>query len=88
MVSNRVDVGGIGLNSALGGQVDAPVVCLNPCFASDLRYWDVHLPAYVGFRVLRHDARGHSKSGNPSGPYSLLQMADDLVGLLDYLRIH
>lgn len=38
-----------------------------------------HLP------VLTYDARGHGASAKPSGPYSSVQFADDLAGLLDAL---
>ncbi len=87
MASSCINIGGIELNYVLNGPTDAPVVCLNHCFASDHRYWDSHLPAFEGFRVLRHDARGHGASGKPLGPYTLEMMATDVVGLLDALEI-
>ena len=87
MASSRIEIDGITLNYAISGPAAAPVVCLNHCFASDHRYWDPHLPAFEGFRVLRHDARGHGESGKPPGPYSLEMMAGDVVGLLDALDI-
>lgn len=87
MGPKRIQVGEIALNYALSGPADAPVVCLNHCFASDHRYWDGHLPAFDGFRVLRHDARGHGDSDAPPGPYSLEMMAGDVLGLLDALEI-
>lgn len=87
MTSSRIEIGGIGLNYALSGPADAPVVCLNHCFAADHRYWNPHLPAFEGFRVLRHDARGHGASDAPPGLYSLEMMAADVVGLLDALEI-
>lgn len=87
MPANRVRIGDIDINYALSGPENAPVVCLNHCFAADHRYWDHHLPAFEGFRILRHDARGHGASDAPSGPYSLAMMAQDLIGLLDALSI-
>ena len=87
MASSCINIGGIELNYVLNGPTDAPVVCLNHCFASDHRYWDSHLSAFEGFRVLRHDARGHGESGKPLGPYTLEMMAADIVGLLDALGI-
>lgn len=83
----NIKVGDIELRYTLSGPEDAPVVSLNHCFAADHRYWDHHLPAFDGFRVLRHDARGHGKSDAPPGPYSLEMMAADLIGLLDALNI-
>ena len=87
MTSGRVKVGDISLAYDLDGPAGAPVVCLNHCFASDRGYWEPHLPAFGGFRVLRHDARGHGESDKPPGPYSLEMMAGDLVGLLNALGI-
>jgi len=43
------------------------------------------------FRVLRYDIRGQGKSDVPPGPYSISQLADDLIALLNQLgirRIH
>ncbi|NKB60203.1 MAG: alpha/beta fold hydrolase [Alphaproteobacteria bacterium] len=87
MTTGKIDIGGIALHYALSGPEDAPVVSLNHCFAADHRYWDLHMPAFDGFRVLRHDARGHGRSDAPPGAYALAMMAADLVGLLDALGI-
>jgi 3-oxoadipate enol-lactonase len=40
-----------------------------------------------GFRVIRYDTRGHGKSDAPKGPYTLARLADDLIDLLDALKI-
>ena len=87
MTSGRIKAGDIGLVYSLEGPAGAPVVCLNHCFASDRNYWEPHLPAFEGLRVLRHDARGHGESDKPPGPYSLEMLAGDLVALLDALGI-
>ena len=87
MGPDRIRVGDIDLNYMVSGPTDAPVVCLNHCFASDHRYWDFHLSAFEGFRVLRHDARGHGESDAPPGPYSLSMMAADVIGLMEALEI-
>jgi 3-oxoadipate enol-lactonase len=39
------------------------------------------------FRVLRYDTRGHGESSVPPGPYSIAQLAGDMLHLLDYLDI-
>ena len=87
MTSGRIKAGDIGMAYSLDGPAGAPAVCLNHCFASDRNYWEPHLSAFEGFRVLRHDARGHGESDKPPGPYSLEMMAGDLVALLDALGI-
>jgi 3-oxoadipate enol-lactonase len=87
MAHKRVRVGGTELAYQLSGPSSAPIVCLNHCFAADHRYWDHHLSAFEGFRILRHDARGHGESNASPGPYSLAMMAGDLISLLDALDI-
>lgn len=83
----RVHTGELNLYYELSGPEGAPVVCLNHCFTSDHRYWDVHMPAFQGFQVLRFDARGHGDSDTPPGPYSLEMMARDLRELCDALQL-
>lgn len=87
MTGETIKVGNVRLHYSLSGPEDGPVICLNHCFAADHRYWDRHLAAFEGFRILRHDARGHGRSDVPPGPYSLAMMAYDLLGLLDALEI-
>jgi len=72
---------------SIEGPVEADVVCLSHCFGSNHRYWDFHLPALEGLRVLRYDTRGHGNSACPPGPYSLKRLAQDVVELLDELSI-
>jgi len=50
--------------------------------------WDRVTPALSGrFRTLRYDTRGHGRSSVPAGPYSLADLGNDVVGLLDLLGI-
>ncbi len=83
----RVDAGGVRMACELTGPEGAPVVCLHHCFGSDLHYWDPHLPAFDGFRVLRYDTRGHGSSDTSAGPWRLETLAADVAGLLDALGI-
>ena len=39
------------------------------------------------FRVIRYDTRGHGASPVPDGPYSIDDLADDVVALLDRLGV-
>lgn len=87
MTIRRIDAGGLRMACELTGPEDAPVVCLNHCFGSDLHYWDRHLPAFEGFRVLRYDTRGHGNSDAPAGPWRLETLAADVAGLQDALGI-
>ena len=83
----NVQVNDIQMAYELSGPEHAPVVCLNHCFTADHHYWDMHMPAFSGYRVLRFDARGHGCTDATKGPYSLEQLADDAAGLCDALNI-
>jgi 3-oxoadipate enol-lactonase len=50
--------------------------------------WDKVLPWFENrYRVVRFDARGHGKSGAPSGQYTLEDLRRDVLFLLDHLGI-
>jgi 3-oxoadipate enol-lactonase len=46
--------------------------------------WDPQVPALAErYRVVTYDTRGHGESPAPAGPYSLDDLVDDLVALLE-----
>jgi 3-oxoadipate enol-lactonase len=66
------------------GPTDAPVVLLLGSLGSTLAMWDPQAEALAErFRVVRCDTRGHGQSPVPPGPYSLDDLADDALGVLD-----
>lgn len=70
------------------GPADAPTVVLAGSLGSTHRMWDPQVDALSEhFRVVRYDARGHGESPVPSGSYSIDDLADDLVALLDDLDV-
>ncbi|PUA82269.1 3-oxoadipate enol-lactonase [Nocardioides currus] len=70
------------------GRDDAPVVVLSNSMGADLRMWDGVLGALEEhFRVVRYDTRGHGQSPEAPGPYSMDDLADDYVALLDTLGV-
>ena len=72
----------------LTGPRDAPVVALSCSLGTDMSMWDPQLRALTGhFRVLRYDLRGHGSSPAPAGPYSIADLAGDVVALLDRLEL-
>lgn len=63
-------------------------VLLAHAIGCDHRMWDELVPALAPrYRVLAIDARGHGRSPLPARPWSLADMADDAVRLLDKHRI-
>lgn len=78
----------IEINCEVSGKQDAPVVVLSHSLGSSLAMWNPQIEALeCHFRVLRYDMRGHGGSDTPQGAYTLEQLGEDAVGLLDALRI-
>jgi 3-oxoadipate enol-lactonase len=78
----------IQINYGLTGKQHAPVVVLSHSLACSMVMWDPQLEMLESkFRVLRFDTRGHGGSQAPQGPYTLEQLADDAIGILDALDI-
>jgi 3-oxoadipate enol-lactonase / 4-carboxymuconolactone decarboxylase len=59
-----------------------PLLLLNS-IGCDLSLWDGVIPYLSGLRVLRMHARGHGESDVPPGDYTLDQLAQDAVSVLD-----
>jgi len=67
---------------------DAPVVILSNSLGSTMAMWNRQVPALSSeFRVVRYDTRGHGHSPVPDGPYDIDDLVDDVIALLDDLRI-
>ena len=65
----------------------APVVLIHG-FPFSHEMWDPQIEALQKrFRVIAYDLRGHGKSGVRNGQYTLEFFVDDLLGLLDHLKI-
>jgi len=65
----------------------APIVLIHG-FPFSHEMWDPQIEALQKrFRVIAYDLRGHGKSGVGDGQYMLEFFVDDLLGLLDHLRI-
>lgn len=74
------------LFSGAGG--GAPVLALSNSLGADLSMWEPQmLELKKHFRVLRYDTRGHGRTSVTEGPYTIEQLAGDLLRLLDALGI-
>jgi 3-oxoadipate enol-lactonase len=68
--------------------LDPPTVVLANSLGADHHMWDRQVDLLARHaRVVRYDARGHGLSPVPDGPYSIDDLADDLVALLDTLEV-
>ncbi len=78
----------VDVHAVVTGRAEGPVVVLSNSLGSTHRMWDAQLEALERrFRVVRYDTRGHGGSPVPDGPYSIDDLADDLVALLDRLGV-
>jgi 3-oxoadipate enol-lactonase len=88
MTSTTSDIGGVALHHRFDGPGDGPVVVLSNSLGTSLEMWDDQVAALATRRrVLRYDYRGHGSSSVPPGPYSLEDLGNDLLGLLDHLDL-
>jgi 3-oxoadipate enol-lactonase len=72
----------------LEGPDDAPVVVFSNSLGTTGVMWDAQEAALSDrFRVLRYDARGHGGSPVPPGPYTVGDLAGDVLALLDRLEL-
>ncbi|HXJ14829.1 MAG TPA: alpha/beta fold hydrolase, partial [Candidatus Limnocylindrales bacterium] len=70
------------------GPENAPVVVFSNSLGTSHRMWDSQLDAFTRhFRLLRYDGRGHGQSTATPGPYTIDQLAGDVLQLLDALKL-
>ena len=80
---NAVDV-----HAVVTGREGAPVVLLSNSLGSTHRMWDAQISILeTHFQVVRYDTRGHGDSPVPEGPYSIDDLADDVIALMDRLGV-
>jgi 3-oxoadipate enol-lactonase len=85
-------VSAVDVSYTVDGPAGAPVVVLSNSLGATRGMWDPQVPPLAErYRVVTYDTRGHGESPAPAGPYSLDDLVDDLVALLDEvgaLRAH
>ncbi|MBK8065785.1 MAG: 3-oxoadipate enol-lactonase [Betaproteobacteria bacterium] len=87
-MTGKIKVGDLEVAYRFDGPQDGPVVLLANSLMSNHTMWDRTVPALADrYRVLRYDKRGHGGTSVTPGPYTLAQLADDAIGLLDALKI-
>jgi 3-oxoadipate enol-lactonase len=78
----------VSLFHRVDGPSSAPAVFLAPSLGTTLQMWDALTDALVPeHRVVRFDTRGHGRSPVPAGPWSVADLASDVVALADSLDI-
>jgi 3-oxoadipate enol-lactonase len=83
-----VEKNGDKIHYALAGAANAPVVVFSNSLGANFSMWDPQATELEKkYRVLRYDTRGHGQSSVTPGPYSIEQLARDVLALLDALNI-
>jgi 3-oxoadipate enol-lactonase len=81
-------INGIEVNFVDVGVSDALPIVLIHGFPFTHEMWTPQIEALQKhYRVIAYDLRGHGNSGAGDGQYTLEFFVDDLLGLLDYLKI-
>jgi pimeloyl-ACP methyl ester carboxylesterase len=84
--SGQAAVNGISVYYAVYGQ-GPPVILLHGGLAN-ADYWGNQIKALMARRtVIAMDSRGHGRSTRDARPYGYDLMADDVVGLMDFLNV-
>ena len=83
-----LDIGDCKLYYELEGSKNAPTLLFSNSLGTTLAMWEPQLATLIrDFSILRYDTRGHGKSSVTPGPYSIDQLANDVLQLLDRLSI-
>lgn len=86
--AKTIPVNGVDMAYRLDGPENGRVLLMANSLMANGSMWDWNVPAFTDrYRVLRYDKRGHGQSSATPGPYSIAQLADDAIGLLDALKI-
>ena len=76
------------IHYALEGQSGKPVLVFSNSLGANYSMWDPQAHEFrKKFRTLRYDTRGHGQSSATPGPYSIEQLAKDVIALLDALDL-
>jgi 3-oxoadipate enol-lactonase len=83
-----VESGEAKIHYELEGPSGAPLLVFSNSLGTDYSLWDPQAHEFSKkLRVLRYDSRGHGQSSSTSGPYSVEQLAKDVIALLDALKL-
>jgi 3-oxoadipate enol-lactonase len=70
------------------GPEQGPAVFLSPSLGTTWQMWDELAEVLTStYRVVRYDTRGHGRSPVPAGPYTVAELADDVLALADSLGV-
>lgn len=84
----ELPLNGATIRYEVSGPRQAPALLLLNSLGTDCTMWTAQLHSFAEhFRVVRFDTRGQGASTVTPGPYSIAQLAEDVIGLLDALEL-
>jgi 3-oxoadipate enol-lactonase / 4-carboxymuconolactone decarboxylase len=88
MAERGVTAGPVGVAYSVEGPSDAQAIVLSNSLGTTTALWDGIAERFAEhFRVIRYDLRGHGDSPTPSGPYSIDDLGQDVLNLVDALGV-
>ena len=79
---------GVRLHYEVLGRASSPAVLMIQGLGADKHGWDLQrIPLALHYRVIAFDNRGAGRSDKPFGTYTLEQMADDAIAVLDAVGV-
>jgi 3-oxoadipate enol-lactonase len=84
-----LDTNEVRLHHQVDGDARMPWLILSNSLGTTLEMWEPQMPALSArFRVVRYDTRGHGNSSIPTGPYTIDQLGNDVIALMEELGIN
>lgn len=88
MTDRTITVNGLSVHVREDGSAHAPALLLLHSLGTSGKVWGPVVAALAAsFYVIRPDMRGHGGTAATPGPYTIAQLAEDAVGVLDALGV-
>jgi 3-oxoadipate enol-lactonase len=82
------EMDGVCIHYELSGDASKPLLVLSHSLGVAMAMWEPQMEVLGShFRLLRYDTRGHGGSSIPAGSYSIREMGEDVLRLMDLLGI-
>ncbi|WP_263355230.1 3-oxoadipate enol-lactonase [Acidicapsa acidisoli] len=82
------ELNGVCIHYDLRGDVSLPMLVLSNSLGANLSMWEPQVNSLGSrCRLLRYDTRGHGGSSIPPRQYTIAELGQDVVHLLDFLEI-
>ena len=76
------------INYQTFGDTSKPAIIFSNSLGTNFSMWQAQIDALKNdFFVICYDTRGHGQSSAPQGPYTIDQLGQDVIHLLDHLNV-